>query len=593
MSAIYEMSFLVQHHIQLPLVSMSFREIPINAARVCEGLSKIGYTPATALCDIVDNAVEAHAKRIWIRVVRDTQRADTARNNVKEYTIIDDGQGMSEDQIIGALELGSSDSDYRANSLSKFGLGLKSASFSQGERLEVISRNDVSQPFIKYSVSLATIKKMNQYGIEDKKLDRDDEKLIEEYLGNGTGTIVRVRDVRKGNHPPVKRTLDELGMKIGIIYYYFMEDYDEITDDGETITKEGLKITVDGKPREPYDSLFTKEAGNNDLDESTWDGRSVGWLHRTSTVMLDSDSKVIATIEATQLPHPPSFKPLGGSALQKEIRDKYNIGAGNNGFYVYRNKRLISWAESFDGMISTGQDMYSFRGRILLDSSADECVNIDVKKSRIHLSDEAYDAIDDYATDFKRKSIAAWGHAKVLNDPRKADAIDIANEVAASTVFPDDLPGEPDDAQTVGEKVRRGKEIVKGLKEKAKADEQQAEDPNVEKRHTAIELVDNTTDNALWEMYYDPTHGTKVKINRHHRFARLVFDELNANPEVAVVTGALLHTMVQAERHTIRSLHDIKPDTITTVLDKFRETATQYLVKTAQNVEKALREAEK
>jgi len=38
---------------------------------------------------------------------------------------------------------------------------------------------------------------------------------------------------------------------------------------------------------------------------------------------------------------------------------------------VYRNRRLISWADSLDGIVGSDQDLWSFRGRILIDDSAD------------------------------------------------------------------------------------------------------------------------------------------------------------------------------------------------------------------------------
>jgi len=59
-------------------------------------------------------------------------------------------------------------------------------------------------------------------------------------------------------------------------------------------------------------------------------------------------------IEATQLIHPPTFN-LVGPGAQATAREKYRIEAGNYGYYVYRNKRLISWAERFDGMIGYDQ----------------------------------------------------------------------------------------------------------------------------------------------------------------------------------------------------------------------------------------------
>ena len=97
-----------------------------NPSRVLFGLSRIGYSTASALCDIVDNSFGAGAANIQVIAVKnDKNLTDTAKNNIKEYCIIDDGKGMNEIEIINALKLGADDAHYEANSLSKFCLGLK------------------------------------------------------------------------------------------------------------------------------------------------------------------------------------------------------------------------------------------------------------------------------------------------------------------------------------------------------------------------------------------------------------------------------------------------------------------------------------
>ena len=90
-----------------------------------------------------------------------------------------------------------------------------------------------------------------------------------------------------------------------------------------------------------------------------------------------------------------------------ECREYYKIGAGNYGFYIYRNKRLISWAESLD-FVPRDQDLYAFRGRLLINSDADDVLNIDVTKSRIHLSEVAEDQLKGEIREAVKKSRNAW-----------------------------------------------------------------------------------------------------------------------------------------------------------------------------------------
>ena len=105
-------------------------DLTINPGRLLFGLSRIGYTTSAALCDIMDNSIRAKASNINLLVKKEkTSFSDSRKNNVSEYLVIDDGEGMNAAGIKDALILGSPNEGYEENSLSKFGLGLKSAAF--------------------------------------------------------------------------------------------------------------------------------------------------------------------------------------------------------------------------------------------------------------------------------------------------------------------------------------------------------------------------------------------------------------------------------------------------------------------------------
>lgn len=191
----------------------------MNAARVLFGISRIGYTPASAICDIIDNSVTAEAENVRVFIKKKNESYNlNKKDNVEEYLIIDDGNGMSEKELDNALDLGSSDELYSENTLSKFGLGLKSASFAQGERLEVISGD--GKELHKEYVDLQEIQE--EYFSVETELTDEDKELVEKYFKNKLqGTIIRISKIRNNNHPSIKSTIDELKEKIGVIYYYF------------------------------------------------------------------------------------------------------------------------------------------------------------------------------------------------------------------------------------------------------------------------------------------------------------------------------------------------------------------------------------
>ncbi len=113
---------------------MSFKiENAPSPSVLMNSMRSIGYTFKTALADIVDNSISASAKNVYITI--------PVNDSDLYVTILDDGKGMSRDDLFNAMKYGS-DREYTAADLGRFGLGLKSASLSQCRVLTVISKND-------------------------------------------------------------------------------------------------------------------------------------------------------------------------------------------------------------------------------------------------------------------------------------------------------------------------------------------------------------------------------------------------------------------------------------------------------------------
>ena len=115
---------------------MGVRNIPPHAGAMVESLRGLGYNPSTALADLIDNSIAACATEVdvwfewqgpqsWIRIV-------------------DNGVGMDDATLEEGMRLGAADPRAKraATDLGRFGLGLKTASFSQARRLTVASRRD-------------------------------------------------------------------------------------------------------------------------------------------------------------------------------------------------------------------------------------------------------------------------------------------------------------------------------------------------------------------------------------------------------------------------------------------------------------------
>ena len=105
-----------------------------RASAMIESFRDLGYNLPTAIADLIDNSITAEAKNIWLNFIWNGSASHVA--------IRDDGCGMTSSDLVNAMRLGSQNPLQVRTSvdLGRFGLGLKTASFSQCRRLTVASR---------------------------------------------------------------------------------------------------------------------------------------------------------------------------------------------------------------------------------------------------------------------------------------------------------------------------------------------------------------------------------------------------------------------------------------------------------------------
>jgi hypothetical protein len=107
-----------------------------NPKSTINSYRSFGYNLSTSIADIVDNSISANAKRIYIDFIW--------KGSSSSISIIDDGNGMSLDELIIAMTPGSKNPDDKRDEkdLGRFGMGLKTASFSQCKSLTVITKKE-------------------------------------------------------------------------------------------------------------------------------------------------------------------------------------------------------------------------------------------------------------------------------------------------------------------------------------------------------------------------------------------------------------------------------------------------------------------
>lgn len=113
---------------------MSSISVPPAPAALLHSLRGLGYTPETAIADLIDNSIAAGARRVEIDM--------DWRDGKPVVSLLDDGRGMTDAELVEAMRFGGTGPLHARNDgdLGRFGLGLKTASLSQCRRLVVVTK---------------------------------------------------------------------------------------------------------------------------------------------------------------------------------------------------------------------------------------------------------------------------------------------------------------------------------------------------------------------------------------------------------------------------------------------------------------------
>lgn len=392
-------------------MSLQRRTVQPNPARLLHAIASIGYDPEVALCDIIDNCLDAEATCVDVQLVQEIHEDDGETDSISQYIIADDGFGMNEAALENAFKIGS-DREYSRNSLGKFGIGLKSAALSLGDKISVVTKLASAEAPVCAILSATLVEEANEYVIDIGDPPEDLANLWRRYAPNPEkGTLVVIGELND-SQPPFSRFLEYIRRFSSITYHMFIGD-----------SRMPLRMSVNGQALKPIDPLFIKEAeGTGPLNPQTWSGREPHILLKPTSLTLANG--VTASIEATHLVHPPSFEADG---KRNEIRDRFAIeqdpytGSPRHGFYVYRNRRVIVMAERFRGVVSSQQAGWAFRGRLMLDEAADDIVSLDVKKRHCQLPKKARTNLLALVRPYQAASAEAWKEAGQREQKRKGD----------------------------------------------------------------------------------------------------------------------------------------------------------------------------
>jgi len=346
-----------------------------SAPDLIESLRDIGYSIETAIADIIDNSITAEASTINI---------DFLWNDGSPWiSITDNGFGMSFDELKESMRHANQNSDIERNDsdLGRFGLGLKTASFSQCRQLTVISKKNGITSALEWN--LDWLKLNPDAGWSILKISSEElnnltllSNIIQSHLQDTDGTIVLWRKLDRFDESQEKMNslFQRTRNHLELVFHRYLSPGPG---------KQGTNIKINNDSLIAFNPFFPTHPSTQELPSQN--------IHLENTVI---------NVQPYVLPH-----------YNKSTREEYEKYAGNEGylqnqgFYVYRNKRLIIKGTWFR-LLKKEELTKLIRVQIDIPNSLDHFWKIDVKKSNASppesIKNELRSIIDKIASSGKR-----------------------------------------------------------------------------------------------------------------------------------------------------------------------------------------------
>lgn len=313
-------------------------------------LRDIGYSFQTALADLVDNSISANAECIKV----------FALPSENTLVILDDGNGMTDDMLLEAMRLGTQKENRSKNDLGRFGLGLKTASFSQCKKLTVFSKND--NTISGYTWDLDVISEKNDWLLQKSypedfqaKLNLLSPSIYEEFSSSKHASLIIWEKIDRYLPEEFDEELKKARKHLSLTFHRYLGF--------PGFNGQMIRIFFNNTKIDPFDPFTSKDKNVS----------RAGQQAQTDEHKLSNGTSISVT--------PYILPPLNklSSAEYKELATSEGF-TRSQGFYLYRQGRLLIYGTWF-GLSCIKDSSNLVRIRIDVDVYQDKEWKIDVKKS--------------------------------------------------------------------------------------------------------------------------------------------------------------------------------------------------------------------
>ncbi|MDM8514571.1 ATP-binding protein [Desulfobacterales bacterium HSG16] len=310
-----------------------------NIKNFIKSLRDLGYSYEVAVADIIDNSIAARASIITIHTVSEPEMV---------FSMLDNGIGMSETELIEAMRLASKNPDElrEKDDLGRFGLGLKTASFSQCRKLTVLSKKDDILSARQWDLDY--ISQHNEWLLITPD-NYNNLPLIKELKKLKNGTLVAWETLDRCQKEKFSDYIQNLRRHLALVFHRFLETGNRFNI---------LKIWVNNNQILPFNPFNANHPATQEMSPE-----KIKFFGST------------INIQPFILPHHSNLSPQDYE--QYATREGY---VKSQGFYLYRADRLLIHG-TWWGLHKAIDAHKLVRVKIDIPNDLDQHWGIDIKKS--------------------------------------------------------------------------------------------------------------------------------------------------------------------------------------------------------------------
>ena len=356
-----------------------------NPEFLIKSIAEQGYSLESALADLMDNSISANADKIEVLI-------DTEQEPFTLF-IADNGNGMDEKALIKNMKFPSNSPDEKRKGadLGRFGLGLKTSSFSQTRRFTVLARKKGTEIFsgrtwdVKYLKDTGSWRIIINSELEIKELLETYNYLSKDHinqLANFEANVIVIwqglykfedyLDKENRINALQREITDVTSEHLSIVFHRFMER-----------KTKPLTIRVNNSILKPFNPFPTHISDFRAIDYKTKNFKDE-----------------IIKLEGFVLPARSMEESKNGLSdwvsREKGLMDM-------EGLYIYRADRLIRFG-GWHGIIKKMPRLQLARLRVEIGNGADHLIHLNVAKSQINIPHDLRQAFLRYVSALKSEA---------------------------------------------------------------------------------------------------------------------------------------------------------------------------------------------